>query len=131
VFGPNAMRHFEQSLAAAATTGLPMERRLEVIAQVDDYVAGFVKGEHDLPAAPDGSGEEDGWAALEEASEAYLAEALASGDYPHVVEFLGGESFVAVLRRIVEGTTANERFDRGLERLLDGVQLEIDRLEKP
>ncbi len=39
-FGPNAMRHMEQSLAAVAGTGLPAQARLELLATVDDYVAG-------------------------------------------------------------------------------------------
>lgn len=39
-FGPNAMRHFEQSLAATAGTGLSGPARLELVAAVDDYVAG-------------------------------------------------------------------------------------------
>jgi AcrR family transcriptional regulator len=39
-FGANAARHFEQSLAATAGTGLTAPARLELIAAVDDYVAG-------------------------------------------------------------------------------------------
>jgi AcrR family transcriptional regulator len=39
-FGPNAMRHFEQSLAATTDAGLSVAARLELIAAVDDYVAG-------------------------------------------------------------------------------------------
>ena len=39
-FGPNALRHLEQSLAAVAGTGLPAAARLELLAAVDDYVAG-------------------------------------------------------------------------------------------
>jgi AcrR family transcriptional regulator len=41
---PHALPHFEQSLAAVAVagTGLDPAARLELIASVDDYVAGFV-----------------------------------------------------------------------------------------
>ena len=39
-FGPNAMRHFEQSLAAVAGTGLALPARFELIAAIDDYVSG-------------------------------------------------------------------------------------------
>ena len=39
-FGPNAMRHLEQSLAAVAGTGLAPPARLELIAAIDDYVSG-------------------------------------------------------------------------------------------
>jgi hypothetical protein len=39
-FGPNAMRHYEQSLAALATTALSYPQKTEVTAILDDYVAG-------------------------------------------------------------------------------------------
>ena len=39
-FGPNAMRHYEQSLAALATTTLSYSQKAEVTAILDDYVAG-------------------------------------------------------------------------------------------
>ena len=43
--GPNGLRHFEQSLAAVAGTGLDAAGRLELIALVDDYVFGSVTRE--------------------------------------------------------------------------------------
>jgi AcrR family transcriptional regulator len=39
-FGPNAMRHIEQSLAAVEKTGLPAAASFELTTAVDDYVAG-------------------------------------------------------------------------------------------
>ena len=39
-FGPNAMRHYEQSLAALAATTLSYPQKTEVTAILDDYVAG-------------------------------------------------------------------------------------------
>ncbi|HEY1918871.1 MAG TPA: TetR/AcrR family transcriptional regulator [Streptosporangiaceae bacterium] len=39
-FGPNAMRHMEQSLTAMAGTGLSGQARLELLAVVDNYVFG-------------------------------------------------------------------------------------------
>src|SRR5262249_40034139 len=40
--GSQSLRHFEQSLATVATTGLPAADRLDLIGLIDDYVAGFV-----------------------------------------------------------------------------------------
>src|SRR5262245_56707253 len=40
--GPNAMRHFEQSLAAIADTGLDASGRFTLLAMVDDFVHGNV-----------------------------------------------------------------------------------------
>ncbi len=39
-FGPNAVQHYEQSLAALATTTLSYPQKTEVTAIFDDYVAG-------------------------------------------------------------------------------------------
>ena len=39
-FGPNASRHYEQSLAAIASLDLPVARRIELIGILDNYVAG-------------------------------------------------------------------------------------------
>jgi AcrR family transcriptional regulator len=122
-FGPNAMRHFEQSLAAVAGTGLPMDRRTEVVAQVDDYTAGYVQREGDMLE----SAGQDSWDELIRPSSEFLEDRLAGGGYPHIEEFLGGERFPDVVRRLVQASTPDDRFDRGLNRLLDGVALEIER----
>ena len=122
-FGPNAMRHFEQSLAAVAGTGLSMDRRLEVVAQVDDYTAGYVQREGEVL---EGEWKPE-WEEMIRPSSDFLEERLAGGGYPNIEAFLGGERFPDVIRRLIRSSTPNERFDRGLNRLLDGVALEIDR----
>jgi hypothetical protein len=56
---PHALRHFEQSLAAVAGTGLDAADRLDLIAMVDDYVAGLVLTsdlEPGLESVPGGRG---------------------------------------------------------------------------
>src|SRR3954466_7803463 len=40
-WGPNALRHVEQSLMVAARTGLSPDEQLELTGLVDDYVVGF------------------------------------------------------------------------------------------
>jgi AcrR family transcriptional regulator len=112
--GPNTMRHIEQSLAAVAGTPLSNEEKMELISLVDDYVFGFTL-RTDV-------GEEftDEWI---EAVSGYLAEQLLTGDFPHVREFVGNDDPETVVRRIATAATADERFERGLTRLLDGVEL--------
>src|SRR5262249_15349395 len=39
--GPNSLRHFDETLQAAALTGLPLADQLEVSSAVDYYVFGF------------------------------------------------------------------------------------------
>jgi AcrR family transcriptional regulator len=119
--GPHALRHLEQSLAAVAPTGLPPEDRLDVIGAVDDYVAGFVLKsdlEPGLESVPDEAAPEVA---------AYLDRELAGGDYPHIAELLGDGDRWAALRRLGVARTADQRFELGLRRLLDGVEAQITR----
>ncbi|WP_203914592.1 TetR/AcrR family transcriptional regulator C-terminal domain-containing protein [Rhizocola hellebori] len=114
--GPHALRHFEQSLAAVATTGLPAADRLDLIAMIDDYVAGFVlKSEQEpgLESVPP------------EAAPAvtdYFDRHLATGEYPHIEALLGEGDRWTALKRAFAGYSPDERFARGLQRLLDGVE---------
>ena len=118
--GPNGMRHFEQSLAAVAATGLPVERRLELIAMVDDYVYGFAMraaGVHD-PGHP---------ADIPQALVDYVEAQLATGDYPHFSALVGEGDMVTAFGRMYAMMFDERRFERGLARLLDGIALEIER----
>jgi AcrR family transcriptional regulator len=112
--GPNGMRHVEQSLAAVAGTPLSNEEKMELISLVDDYVFGFTLRNE--------VGEEftDEWI---HAVGGYLTEQLLTGDFPHVREFIGNDDPEIAVRRIATAATADERFERGLTRLLDGVEL--------
>ena len=118
--GPNGMRHFEQSLAAVAPTGLGPDERLEIIAMVDDYVYGFAMRES---AAPEGASLDDVPDALFE----YLQRLLDTGEYPHIQELAGGGEPREVFGRIMAAMFDERRFDRGLDRLLDGVARDIER----
>jgi AcrR family transcriptional regulator len=112
--GPNGMRHVEQSLAAVAGTPFSNEEKMELISLVDDYVFGFTLRNE--------VGEEftDEWI---HAVGGYLTEQLLTGDFPHVREFIGNDDPETAVRRIATAATADERFERGLTRLLDGVEL--------
>jgi hypothetical protein len=118
---PHALRHFEQSLAAAAGTGLDPAARLELIATVDDYVAGFVLKsdlEPALEAIP---------ADLARAAADHLDEQLATGHYPRTQALLGTGDRLAALARLAAASSNDQRFERGLARLLDGVALHLPR----
>jgi AcrR family transcriptional regulator len=118
--GPNGLRHFEQSLAAVAGTGLDAAARLEIIAMVDDYVYGFVMREsavHHQTTLAD----------VPEAMFDYLQGQLDTGEYPHVEELAAGGEPREVFSRIIETMFDEERFERGLERLLDGIEADVAR----
>jgi AcrR family transcriptional regulator len=118
--GPNGMRHFEQSLAAVASTGLDHRGQLELIALVDDYVFGCAMRELQIPAEHDP-------AAMPPAIAQFFADLLASGDYPHIEHFVGDEDAVTGFARFVAVAIDPDRFGRGLQRLLDGVALQLER----
>jgi AcrR family transcriptional regulator len=112
--GPNAMRHFEQSLQAVSGAGLSTERKLEAITLVDDYVLGY-----SLREALDWNGG-NGLSWMREALE-FFQRQLDSGTFPHASELYGGDAR-ASLERVVD-VLAADRFDAGLETILDGIEM--------
>jgi AcrR family transcriptional regulator len=122
--GPNALRHFDQSLGAVASLPLPPERKRAVLLAVDTYTLGFVRWEviskarHGDGEAPDASCAAvptDGPSAEE--IDAYVAAQAASGKYPHLAE-LGGKKKMSL------GVKA-EAFEAGLDWLLAGIEAEV------
>lgn len=122
--GPNALRHFDQSLGAVASLPLPPERKRAVLLAVDTYTLGFVRWEV-ISKARHGGGEghdpscatvpTDGPSAAE--IDAYVAAQAASGKYPHLAE-LGGKKKMSL------GVKA-EAFEAGLDWLLAGIEAEV------
>src|SRR4051812_35737630 len=117
--GPNGMRHFEQSLAAVAGTGLSLERRLEIIAVVDDYVYGFAMRAAGVHAA-------DAADHVPAALVDYVEAQLATGEYPHMAEIVGTGDTAAAFAHMLSVMFDEGRFERGLARLLDGIALDIE-----
>jgi AcrR family transcriptional regulator len=120
--GPNALRHFDQSLAAVSSLPLTPERKRAVLLAVDTYTLGFVRwevisakkaGEASCAGVP-----EDGPNATE--IDAYIKEQVATGDYPYLKELVdkGGKKQMGL------GVKA-EAFESGLEWLLSGIEAEV------
>ncbi len=114
--GPNGMRHFEQSLQAVAGLDLDSEQVFEVIGQVDDYVFGY-----SLREVQEAAEHEHGWSP---AVVDFFRRELATGGYPLIQAFFG-EDFEASFDRAMEFMADETRFDRGLKRLLDGIEAEF------
>ena len=115
--GPNGMRHFEQSLQAVAGLGLDREQTFEVIGQIDDYVFGY-----SLREVQEAAEQEHGWSP--EVVDFFKQE-LATGEYPLIAEIFGDEDFEAAFQRAMEFIADEDRFHRGLKRLLDGIEAEF------
>jgi AcrR family transcriptional regulator len=118
--GPNALRHVEQSLAAAALTGLPVEGQMEVVGLVDDYVWGHAMRAR---AVHDNAHRDEGKL---DALVAYLETQLATGEFPHLSAFTGDDPR-AGFERLGELARDPDRFERGLQSLLDGIELRLER----
>lgn len=114
--GPNGMRHFEQSLRAVAGLDLGREQTFEVIGQVDDYVFGYA-----LREVQEAEEHERGWPP--EVVDFFERE-MATGDYPLISDFFGND-LDASFGLVVEFMAEEGRFDRGLARLLDGIEAEF------
>lgn len=111
--GPNKLRHFEQSLQAMSVAGLEPKAKLEAIVLIDEYVFGFAIRE---AQEPDAHG--PGWPP---GVREFFRRELDSGEFPCVRELLSDDldAGVAVVRELFR---EEGRFERGLERLLDGIE---------
>jgi AcrR family transcriptional regulator len=118
--GNNGLRHFEQSLQAASLTGLPPEDQLELISFLDDYVFGYSLREREEQISQ--SHDEEHL----EAISVYIADQLKTGQFPHVEALLAGRSPRAFVEETIERFAGEDRFERGLKRVLDGIALELD-----
>jgi AcrR family transcriptional regulator len=108
-FGPNAMRHVEQSLAAVEGLGVDGADAMAILGAVDDYALG-----HTMRRVLQQADRSEEQRAV---MEAYWADMLASGEFPR-------------LARIAEGPWEldhDERFERGLQWVLDGIAARYER----
>jgi AcrR family transcriptional regulator len=119
--GPSVLRHVEQTFAVTARSGLDVEKQVELSAAVDDYVFGHaMRAYHGAHFGAEGEPRE-----RLDAMVAYLTEQLAAGDYPHL-EAIAGDDPAAGFERIGHLTGDEDRFERGLQRLLDGLEAWVD-----
>jgi Tetracyclin repressor-like, C-terminal domain len=111
-FGPNGLRHFEQSLTAVATAPLDTAGKLDLLAIVDDYVFGHVlrAGEQQARATSTDPGHA---AAITE----YIQGQISTGQLP----YLGELARDPAVRALADPGQLDQRFERGLKALLGGA----------
>jgi len=123
--GPSVLRHVEQTLAVASRTGLDTDEQFELASIVDDYVFGHaMRTYHDAQFGSGGNAR-----ARLDAMLVYLTEQLGTGDYPHL-EAVAGDDPAAAFTRIGHLAGEEERFERGLQRVLDGLELWVERARR-
>lgn len=126
-FGPNGLRHFEQSLAALDSAPLDTAAKLDLLAIVDDYVFGNVLRAGELQVrgtAPEGStGPEESAAPDESAGLAtrtaavieFIQDQLGTGQFPRIAA-LSADPAAADL---ADPARLEARFELGLALLID------------
>jgi hypothetical protein len=116
--GPSGMRHFEQSLQAVAPLGLDRDHTFELIGQVDDYVFGY-----SLREVQEMEEHSRGWPP--EVLDFFKRE-LDTGAYPRIAEFFGDDPLDDTFDAVADFISKPGRFERGLARLLDGIEAAVD-----
>lgn len=124
--GPNQVKHFEQSMQAVSALDLPLWERLDVITAIDEYVFGYCAHARSN-LHPDH--QDDG--SYSEGLVDYIAGLLATGDYPHLVELTAEASIAEVMQIADEHSRDPGRFRRNLDRLLDGIEADLARRDRP
>lgn len=114
--GSHGLRHFEQSLAAVSSLDLERDEIFELIGQVDDYVFGFA-----LREVQELEEHERGWPP--EVVD-FLQREIDTGNYPLIGEIFGDDANAGV-EEVIELITKEGRFERGLNRLLDGIEANL------
>ncbi len=112
---PNGLSRFEQALSAFAGVTISDEKKFELVSLVEDYVLGFA-----LREAREISEQDRGWdpEVLE-----LLQRQLSLGEYPEMYRVLGAD-ILGGFKRFGELFLSGQRFERGLERILDGIATE-------
>jgi AcrR family transcriptional regulator len=120
-FGPNGMKHVEQTLTAVAHAPFDQQGKLDAIGIVDDYVFGHVYRNAEITAHAElGAGGP---------SPDFLTFArgqLASRQYPHL-EALVGDDIDGAWSRIGKQMNHEDRFELGLAALLEGLKRTLGR----
>lgn len=115
--GPNAMRHFEQSLAALAGSELDGPGKFALLAMVDDYVHGNALRSAEIRSA--GAAPPDPQAI--EAAIRFGQAQVATGNFPHTQALFDGDDPRTVLPRLLGAESERDRFRHGLAVLLHGA----------
>jgi AcrR family transcriptional regulator len=115
--GPNAMRHFEQSLAALAGTGLDSPAKFALLAVVDDFVHGNVLRVAEFRTAGERPMDDE----MIESAIRFGQAQMATGEFPHTQALLGDRDPREVFPMLIGDRSERDRFRHGLAMLLDGA----------
>jgi hypothetical protein len=121
--GPNAIRHLEQSVAAVSAIDGDFAKKFEIVEMIDEYVFGNALHGRREPGPEDPEAQQE-W--RDRAFE-FIEEQVATGDYPHLTAVLPPGGIAELWEKLEAANNDDDRFERGLRRVLDGIQLELER----
>jgi len=114
-FGPNSMRHVEQSLAAIEPLGVAGVEAFALLGAIDDYTLGHAMRQIGADATLDRQGMTRAeWMAM---MAPYWEEMIARGGFPRLEAAAGGDWELM----------PEERFERGLEWMIEGIAARYER----
>jgi AcrR family transcriptional regulator len=118
-FGPNGVCHFDQTLEALSSLGTDLEHKIDIALLVDEYVFGYVLHSRGF-AVP---------AEMSRARQmvAYVESLLSTGRYPQLERLAASIGIQRAWDQIQTYARDQERFSRNLDRLLAGVQSDLER----
>jgi AcrR family transcriptional regulator len=132
-FGPNAMRHYEQSLAALRQTNLTTAQKITLTAILDDYVVGSAI--HTVESL------ERGRAAAQNPATAIDAMAfgetlLSTGEFPELAALYAKttartDGDLAADGPAMDADHLGDQFEAGLNALLDGLSDSMSITQRP
>jgi len=125
-FGPNAMRHFEQSLAAVASTQLETPAKFALLSIIDDYVVGNVLHATEARTRREMAAADPGVVA---AGIEYGLAQLRTGEFPHTSALLGDGDPMSRIEEapgpVMDDQGLTDQFEEGLQAVLDGAALRL------
>lgn len=116
--GPNGVRHFDQTLQAVAMLDVDLATKLEIVSSVDEYVFGYCLNRRNNTQAGD---------AFDDSMVAYVEGLIDTGEYPALKALVDDLGLDESWTQIETSLRDDSRFDRTLERLLDGIEAELER----
>ncbi len=110
--GPNSVRHFDQTLQAVASVPGDLVAKLDIVSAVDEYVFGYcIMHRNDTQTSK----------ALDQGMFDYVIGLVGTGDYPALSALVDEAGAKSAWDQIEAHQRDDDRFDRNLDRLLDGL----------
>ncbi len=114
--GPNSVRHFDQSLEAVSSLDASLTFKLDLVTSVDQFVFGSALQDRNNLQGPDA----DPGSMID-----YVEGLLISGTYPQLAAIAREVGLAKGWAQIEAHLRDPDRFDRNLERLLDGFEANL------